>query len=213
MDKVSEYKNTTPSLAESSVSHIVSLLADEQCYNGQVLMDVDSKDLVCTSGYNEAQSEEVQDDVKAGATCVTLQVIDNAKKTYRGQQKSANAKTIFRSSERRGAVFSSIPTKETVNPNKGLQEAIEERLKACLKNSAASLRERPHTASNKLARKPIQSDIDSDMLRSDQLPPRPKTVPSSHVGRGHTLAKKDNQSQVATRDTLFATLRSLRTAR
>ena len=91
MDRVSGYKNATPSLAEFSVSNTISLIADKQCYNGQVLMDVDSKDLVSTSGYNEAQSE-VQSDVSCGATC-------------RAHVKSANTKTRCRSSKREGRSF------------------------------------------------------------------------------------------------------------
>ncbi|CAB4002810.1 hormonally up-regulated neu tumor-associated kinase-like, partial [Paramuricea clavata] len=203
VDNITESPIATPSLAASSISNILSLIGDEQCHNGQVWMDVDNNDLACTSEYNEVHSE-IQNVERDGAACVTLQAIEVKKKGPTQQKFVGRAR--FKSAERKGSAFSTKPTKKTVNPSKDLEEAIEERLKPCLKNSAASLRERPHTANSKISRKSFQSE--SDMCVSNDLPPRPKTVASSQPRGGGLQVKSSNAS---TRDkSLTAALRARR---
>ena len=100
VDEITESPVATPSLAASSISDILSLIANEQCHNGPVWMDVDNS--VCTSEYSDLQSG-LQDDKRDGATCVTLQVIDVKKKPH--VQQKCLERTRFKSSEKKGIIY------------------------------------------------------------------------------------------------------------
>ena len=103
MDKVTDSPVATPSLATSSLSNMLSFIEDEECHNGQVWMDVDNKDLACTTDHSEIHSE-IQNVSKDGPTCVTLQVIDMQTKCPPGKQKVVGPMR-FKSAERKGVVF------------------------------------------------------------------------------------------------------------
>jgi hypothetical protein len=115
VDNITESPIATPSLAASSISNIFSLIADEQCHNGQVWMDVDNNDLACTSEYNEVHSG-VQNVKRDGAACVTLQAIE-VKKKGPAQQKFVG-RARFKSAERKGVLFFALDIfMRKTNPN------------------------------------------------------------------------------------------------
>lgn len=86
VNEATEPPIATPSLATSSISNTLSLLADQQCHNGQVWTDVDQEDGRCTSENNEVQSG-IQNCGRGGAACVILQVMDINMRSH-GPQKA-----------------------------------------------------------------------------------------------------------------------------
>lgn len=108
-DKILESRNATPSLAASSTSNILSWMANDPCHNGQVWMNMDSKELVSYPAYNEVQSgrqDNEQGTSEVRPTSVTLQVMD-IKKRYPVQQRF-NERAKRKSVRRKGALASLV---------------------------------------------------------------------------------------------------------